>query len=192
MVTDPCKSLATNLVNLEILLQSTRKSDYRLTFIWSLVSFHMPDFRPLAGWPIRLAIDIFEFDFTQSNQHEFRLRPFPIEPPRPSTCSRFLRLRLSIDPPRIDLHYKEYNNLIFSHSLFYLMKSRDSWTLVKKPRETMPIASLHQENFTTLTKLVKESAMFCNVSTFSNKTLFLSTMSLTKWYCTSICLVLEW
>ena len=33
MVTDPGKSLATNLVNLEILLQSTTKSDYQLNFI---------------------------------------------------------------------------------------------------------------------------------------------------------------
>jgi len=56
----------------------------------------------------------------------------------------------------------------------------------------MRIASPHKENFTTLTNLVNESAMFSNMSTFSSRTLLLYTISLTKWYCTSKCLFFEW
>jgi hypothetical protein len=67
-----------------------------------------------------------------------------------------------------------------------------TWTFFHKLRAAMPIASLHQDNFTTLTYLVKESIIFSNVSTFSNTTLLLSTVSLKKWYYTSICFVLEW
>jgi hypothetical protein len=52
-VTDPCRSLATNLANLGILLQSTTKSDYPVdyqsTFIRSSVGCHMPACRPLVG-----------------------------------------------------------------------------------------------------------------------------------------------
>jgi hypothetical protein len=43
MVTDPHKSLATNPVNLKIMLQSTLSrftSDYQSTSIWSSIGFH--------------------------------------------------------------------------------------------------------------------------------------------------------
>jgi hypothetical protein len=47
MITDPCRSLATNPMNLGILLQSTTKSDYlsntsRPSFGLQLVSTHPP------------------------------------------------------------------------------------------------------------------------------------------------------
>jgi len=50
----------------------------------------------------------------------------------------------------------------------------------QQSRETMPIISLHQEDFLVLTKFVKESITFFKVPTFINKTFLYSTLSLTK------------
>jgi hypothetical protein len=50
----------------------------------------------------------------------------------------------------------------------------------QQSRATMPIVTLHQENFSVLTDFVNESAAFFKVSTFSSNTFFSSTMSLTK------------
>jgi hypothetical protein len=66
-----------------------------------------------------------------------------------------------------------------------------TWNLIHRPRATMPISSLHQENFTTLKDFFNESSMFSNMSTFSSSTLLLSTMSLKKWNYASMCLVFE-
>ena len=63
--------------------------------------------------------------------------------------------------------------------------------LDQQSNEEMPIASLHQENFSVLTDFVNESATLSKVSTFSINTFLLSTMSLTKSYFMSICFVLE-
>ena len=54
----------------------------------------------------------------------------------------------------------------------------------------MPKDSLQKENFLVLTKFIDESTTFFKVSTFSSNTFLSSTISLTKWYCTSICFVL--
>jgi hypothetical protein len=74
MVTDPCRSLATNPVNLRILLQSTTKSDYHSTTsrpsFRSSVGFHTPSCRPLV-------VDLF-------NLLSMYL---PCQPPRPSTST---------------------------------------------------------------------------------------------------------
>jgi hypothetical protein len=116
MVTDPRRSLATNPMNLRILLQSTTKSDYHrlpVDLHSSSVGFHTPTCRPLV-------VDLFNFCrcLYHVNHLDLRLRLYPVEPPRPSTCCRFLRLhftwsnhldlrlRLSVDPPRLDFHCK--------------------------------------------------------------------------------------
>jgi hypothetical protein len=48
-VTDSCRSLAKNPMNIGILLQSIINLDYQSAFIWSSVSCHTPTFRPIVG-----------------------------------------------------------------------------------------------------------------------------------------------
>jgi hypothetical protein len=91
-ITNPCRSLATNPANLEILLQSTTKSDYQSAYIRSSVDCHTPACRPLVSWPLRLVVDVFVL----------RLRLV--------VDVVVLRLRLWVNPPWLDFHYKEYNN----------------------------------------------------------------------------------
>ena len=61
----------------------------------------------------------------------------------------------------------------------------------QQSKEEMDIYSLHQDNFLLLTTFVIEYETFYKVSTFSRNNFFLSTMSLTKWYYTSICFIVD-
>jgi hypothetical protein len=106
MVTDPCRSLATNPTNLRILLQSTTKSDYPSTT--SRPSFGLQSVSTCPPVDL-LSVDLFDllsmslpcrttstfdFDFTRSTNLDLRLvvdpprlRLYPVEPPRPSTST---------------------------------------------------------------------------------------------------------
>jgi hypothetical protein len=123
-IRDPCRSLAKNLTNLGILLQSTIKLDYKSTTIrpsfglqlvsmCSLFDLLLVDLFEFMSMSMSLTSSLpgrttltFDFDFMQSNHLE-------------------LRLRLSFDPSRLEFHYKEYKNPTFYHFLFSLLKSGD-------------------------------------------------------------------
>ena len=76
---------------------------------------------------------------------------------------------------------KEYNTYpTFSHLLFSLHTRRNNFFSYQQFGAEMPIAALHQENFSMLTNFVNESTTLSKVSIFSSNTFILSTMSLTK------------
>jgi len=76
--------------------------------------------------------------------------------------------------------------------VFFACTGDEEILLVQLTGESNPIVSLHQINFSTLKDFVNEFAAFFIVSTFSSNTFFLSIISLMKWYCTSMCFILEW